>query len=153
MKVTGNTIYNLDAMGEYECDEGDRPLYPPRIITTDVLLHPFDDIVPRDLKKMEEKVDAGPKKKAKKNKSLLSFADDGEAPGIADDEDGDAVVKKKMVSAHDALNDAKLSKEALEVETLPSRSREELEADERAARAAAGVSPCQPIPMFVLTRV
>ena len=137
-KVTGNTIYNMDAMGEYEVDENDRPLYPPRIITTDVLLHPFDDIVPRE--KQKEVVEAKPKKKMKKNKALLSFADHGEAAGVNDEEEAEgAFVKKKMVSAHDALNDSKLSREALDVPALPSRSREELEEDERAARAAAGI--------------
>ncbi len=81
--MTGNTIYNLDAMGDYECDDNDRPLYPPRIITTEVLLHPFDDIVPRDLKTKKPLEDSDkPKQKLKKNKALLSFGDDEEAPGI-----------------------------------------------------------------------
>jgi hypothetical protein len=53
--------------------------------------------------------------------------------------DETAIVKKKMVSAHDVLEDARLSKEAL---ALPSRSKEELEADERAAREAAGAYTC-----------
>lgn len=71
-------------MGEYETDDNDRPLYPPRILTTDVLLNPFDDIIPRDLKAALIKTeDSGrPKKKLKKNKALLSFGDDEEAPGI-----------------------------------------------------------------------
>jgi hypothetical protein len=151
-------------MGEYECDENDRPLYPPRIITTEVLLHPFDDIVPRDLKAKKQESDK-PKIKVKKNKALLSFADDEEAPGIKEgitqrhsclslifcrvtrsmtphthlSADDTEAVKKKMVSAHDVLDDARLSKEALK---LPSRSKEELEADERAAREAAGKWPC-----------
>ena len=45
--MTGNTIYNLDAMGEYETGPDDRPLYPPRITSAEVILNPFDDIVPR----------------------------------------------------------------------------------------------------------
>ena len=47
LQVTGNTIYNLDAMGEYETGPDDRPLYPPRITSVEVILNPFDDIVPR----------------------------------------------------------------------------------------------------------
>ena len=35
-QVTGNTIYNLDAMGEYETGPDDRPLYPPRITSAEV---------------------------------------------------------------------------------------------------------------------
>jgi hypothetical protein len=53
--------------------------------------------------------------------------------------DDSEAVKKKMVSAHDVLDDARLSKETLK---LPSRSKEELEADERAAREAAGKCSC-----------
>lgn len=41
-----------------------------------------------------------------------------------------------MVSAHDVLDDAKLSKVVVQ---LPSRSKDELEADEREAREAAGI--------------
>jgi peptidyl-prolyl cis-trans isomerase SDCCAG10 len=47
--VTGKTIYNLDAMGDCEVDAEDRPLYPPRILSTEVIHNPFDDIAPRDL--------------------------------------------------------------------------------------------------------
>uniref|UniRef100_A0A0C3UDT9 Peptidyl-prolyl cis-trans isomerase n=1 Tax=Guillardia theta (strain CCMP2712) TaxID=905079 RepID=A0A0C3UDT9_GUITC len=55
-KVTGKTIFNLDAMGASECDQDDRPLYPPRILSTEVLLNPFDDIIPREVapKQQEE---------------------------------------------------------------------------------------------------
>ena len=103
-KVTGKTIYNLDAMGDCEVDAEDRPLYPPRILSTEVIHNPFDDIAPRDIKK--KVLESKPKVKGKKDKKLLSFADDEEAPGLAEEETG--VVKKKMVAAHDVLKDARL---------------------------------------------
>lgn len=34
-------------MGELETDENERPLYPARIKTTEIILNPFDDIAPR----------------------------------------------------------------------------------------------------------
>ena len=34
-------------MGEMQTDANERPLYPPRIKTTEVVLNPFEDIVPR----------------------------------------------------------------------------------------------------------
>ena len=40
--MTGNTIYNLDAMGEYETDSNDRPLYPPRITSVEVSRAPVE---------------------------------------------------------------------------------------------------------------
>eukprot|EP00466_Bigelowiella_natans_P019844 jgi/Bigna1/39931/e_gw1.37.81.1 len=52
-KVTGRTIYNLVNLAGYETDKDDRPLYPPKILKTDVILNPFDDIVPRVKKQVE----------------------------------------------------------------------------------------------------
>ena len=46
-KVTGNSIYNLNRFNEVEVGEHDRPTYPPRILRMEILLEPFDDIVPR----------------------------------------------------------------------------------------------------------
>lgn len=42
-------------MGEMEIDENERPLYPPRIKSTEIILNPFDDIVPR-ITEREKKV-------------------------------------------------------------------------------------------------
>ena len=50
-KVVGHTIYNAIQIAEVETD-GDRPVEPfPKILKTEVLWNPFDDIVParRDL--------------------------------------------------------------------------------------------------------
>jgi peptidyl-prolyl cis-trans isomerase SDCCAG10 len=42
----GDTIYNLPKFSELEL-EGERPLYPPKIFSTEVVWNPFDDIIPR----------------------------------------------------------------------------------------------------------
>lgn len=34
-------------MTELEVDQNERPLYPPRIKSAEVVLNPFDDIIPR----------------------------------------------------------------------------------------------------------
>ena len=46
-KVTGNTVYNLMRMNELEVGDNDRPVDPIRIVKTEVLWNPFEDIVPR----------------------------------------------------------------------------------------------------------
>ncbi|TEY74736.1 hypothetical protein BOTCAL_0070g00020 [Botryotinia calthae] len=91
-RVEGETIYNLARMGEAECGEGERPLYPTKITGVEVLVNPFKDMVRRERvakiavpeKKAPEK-----KKKRKAGKQLLSFGDDGEE-GVEQ-----PVVKKK----------------------------------------------------------
>lgn len=54
-KVTGDTIYNMLKIEEGEVDQNERPFYPHKIIKTEVLLNPYDDIVPRELKKDKSK--------------------------------------------------------------------------------------------------
>ncbi|XP_068727983.1 spliceosome-associated protein CWC27 homolog isoform X2 [Montipora capricornis] len=107
-KVAGNTIYNMLKMEDCEVGGDDRPLFPPKIKSTEVLHNPFDDIVPRQQKddvkpKLEEK-----KKKVKgtKNFSLLSFGEEAE-----EDESVVASVNKtlKIKSSHDVLQDPNLS--------------------------------------------
>ncbi|KAF7944788.1 uncharacterized protein EAE97_005421 [Botrytis byssoidea] len=91
-RVEGETIYNLARMGEAECGEGERPLYPTKITGVEVLVNPFKDMVRRERvakiavpeKKAPEK-----KKKRKAGKQLLSFGDEGEE-GVEQ-----PVVKKK----------------------------------------------------------
>lgn len=46
-RVAGDTLFNVMKMTELELDENERPLYPPRIKSTEVVLNPFDDIIPR----------------------------------------------------------------------------------------------------------
>ncbi|KAI9807625.1 MAG: hypothetical protein M1825_005565 [Sarcosagium campestre] len=85
-RVEGETIYNLIKMGEADVGEdgSERPLYPTRILGTEVLVNPFDDLVPRvkTLKPLPSSKDEARKKLKKKSaKILLSFgADDTEEP-------------------------------------------------------------------------
>ncbi|KAL9601648.1 MAG: hypothetical protein Q9219_002368 [cf. Caloplaca sp. 3 TL-2023] len=83
-RVVGDTIYNLMKMGEAEliAEGNDRPLYPTKILRTEILVNPFDDMMKRDIsgiKTATEKSEAKEtKKKSKKKaaKTLLSFEDD-----------------------------------------------------------------------------
>ncbi|CAG8502428.1 1502_t:CDS:2 [Funneliformis mosseae] len=113
-KVVGDTIFNVLKIGELEIDENERPLYPPKIISTEVVWNPFDDIIPRitaaeKLAQVETSATAmlpkEPKKnKLKKNVALLSFGD--EAGEFENDQN------LKIKSSHDLVeDDPRLSKE------------------------------------------
>ncbi|ESZ91188.1 hypothetical protein SBOR_8416 [Sclerotinia borealis F-4128] len=78
-RVEGETIYNLAKMGEVECGDGERPLYPTKIMEVEVLVNPFKDMVRRErIAKAAPKKIVEKKKKRKAGKQLLSFGDDGE---------------------------------------------------------------------------
>lgn len=47
-RVVGNTMFNLLSMQAEETDSEDRPLIPPKILKTKVIINPFDDIKPRN---------------------------------------------------------------------------------------------------------
>lgn len=61
-KVTGDTIFNMLKLQE-GLVEDERPVYPHKIIKTEILNNPFSDIVPR-MKEVEVK---DKKKKEKKS--------------------------------------------------------------------------------------
>lgn len=67
-KVVGKTVYNMIKLNECECI-GERPVRPEKIISTQVVYNPFEDIVPRVLKaepiKKEKDDDKRDKKKVK----------------------------------------------------------------------------------------
>ncbi|GAM24116.1 hypothetical protein SAMD00019534_072910 [Acytostelium subglobosum LB1] len=90
-RVAGDTVFNALKMNEIELDESDRPLFPPKIISTEVMHNPFDDIVPRQ-KKQDKQVKEVKKKAAPKNLGLLSFGDDEE-------QDEEERVEKKQTTA------------------------------------------------------
>lgn len=76
-RVAGETIYNVARMGEAEV-EGDRPLYPVKIIGVEILVNPFKDMVARirtAAPALAEKHAPKPKKR-KGGKQLLSFGGD-----------------------------------------------------------------------------
>ncbi|KAI9143524.1 cyclophilin-like domain-containing protein [Paraphysoderma sedebokerense] len=126
-KIVGDTLFNVMEMANQEVDDNDRPMYPPKILSTEILLNPFDDIIPRitaaekraqELARQtaaEEQKKKEMKKKAKKNVKLLSFGDEAEQ-----EEKLLSNEKSKIRSSHDVLeNDARLSKQvAVDVEKL-----------------------------------
>ncbi|XP_046661739.1 spliceosome-associated protein CWC27 homolog [Homalodisca vitripennis] len=109
-KVTGETVFNMIKLEDTLVDQDDRPLYPPKIIGTEVLNNPFPDIVPRVVKKkgQDEKPTKKPKVAGVKNYKLLSFGEEAEE----DEEEVTEVSRKfsgKSKSTHDLLSDPKLS--------------------------------------------
>lgn len=91
-RVAEGTVWNLVMMGDAELasGEGDRPLYPTKIIETEVLINPFEGMVKRERKggaRMEmEKKEEMKKGKKKAGKVLLSFGaeegDEGEGAPV-----------------------------------------------------------------------
>ncbi|KAK4336682.1 hypothetical protein RND71_044108 [Anisodus tanguticus] len=79
-KVTGTTIFNMLKLQEGIVDQNERPEFPQRIISIEILKNPFDDIVPREIKqdKKVEKKKVESKSKATKDFKLLSFGDEAE---------------------------------------------------------------------------
>ncbi|KAL3427879.1 peptidyl-prolyl isomerase cwc27 [Phlyctema vagabunda] len=76
-RVEGETIYNLAKMGEAEV-EGDRPVYPTKITSVEVLVNPFKDMVvkTRTAAPIIKEKTGEKKKKRKAGKQLLSFGGD-----------------------------------------------------------------------------
>ncbi|MCJ1302937.1 Peptidyl-prolyl isomerase cwc27 [Hypocenomyce scalaris] len=94
-RVVGDTIYNLMKMGEAELLVGEgseRPLYPVKIVETELLVNPFEGMARREVKAkgaVREEKALGKKPKKKAAKVLLSFGgEDGEEP------EGSPMVKK-----------------------------------------------------------
>ncbi|XP_050403420.1 spliceosome-associated protein CWC27 homolog [Patella vulgata] len=119
-KVTGNTVYNLIKLQESEVDGSDKPLHPYKIIKTQILSNPFDDIEPRAIKRKEDKNEEKKPKsqsKATKNFNLLSFGEEAEE----DEEENVQVTKDlkiKSKSSHDLTDDPRLSsKPAVDIKT------------------------------------
>lgn len=105
-RVSGDTIFNLMRLGEVGLDEGsEKPTDECQVISTSVLINPFDDVVPRSRVKSgvsttgddtalerkgngKKRRNGGAGKVVKDNK-LLSFEDDD------GQEDVSAILKKK----------------------------------------------------------
>lgn len=81
-RVAGETIYNLAKMGEAEV-ENERPVYPVKITSVEILVNPFSDMVRRVRTAAPLTQDKAPekKKKRKAGKQLLSFGGDEEEDG------------------------------------------------------------------------
>lgn len=107
-KVTGDTIYNMLRLAEVDIDNEERPLNPYKIRSSEVLYNPFDDIIPREIKKPKKEKPEEEEKKLKpkgtKNFSLLSFGEEAEE----EEEEVNRVsqsMKGKSKSSHDLLKD------------------------------------------------
>lgn len=109
-KVVSDSIFNVIKISEGELsDDGETPLYPVKIMSSEVLVPYFDDLKKEEIAQIGEKI---PTKKSKKKKSKvkLSLGDEEEIEEQAD------VSKFKMKSAHQLLNDKRLSKESESLE-------------------------------------
>jgi peptidyl-prolyl cis-trans isomerase SDCCAG10 len=80
-RVAGDSIYNLAKIGEAEVEEdGERPLYPVKITSIEILVNPFEDMKKRE--RVAHITTQAPKptekktKKRKGGKQLLSFGDE-----------------------------------------------------------------------------
>ncbi|GFN93251.1 peptidyl-prolyl cis-trans isomerase cwc27 homolog [Plakobranchus ocellatus] len=111
-KVVGDTLFNMLKLQEVETDEQERPLYPPKIVRTEILSNPFEDILPRVTRKGKKEKTEDRKNKSKlkatKNFSLLSFGSEAEE----DEEQVFKASKKfsgKSKSSHDLIVDPHLS--------------------------------------------
>jgi peptidyl-prolyl cis-trans isomerase SDCCAG10 len=112
-KVANNSIYNVIRISEVDVDPSDRPLVMPRIIGTEVLENPFDDIIPREVQIVSgsdrnELVDVSRPTK-KPTKILISYSDE-ESP-----------TPLKYNSSHDVLTDPSLSKQSSDPVPTPSK--------------------------------
>lgn len=118
-KVTGDTVFNMLKLEECLVDHNERPLHPPKIIKTEILSNPFDDIVIRTTHKSnsnEKSRKRSKKEKGVKNFGLLSFGEEAE-DDEAQVDDFEKQKSTKSKSSHDALNDPKLSKESIKIVT------------------------------------
>ncbi|GAB1298527.1 Spliceosome-associated protein CWC27 homolog [Apodemus speciosus] len=105
-KVTGDTVYNMLRLTEVDIDDEERPRNPHRIKSCEVLFNPFDDIIPREIKKpKKEKPEEEVKKlKPKGNFSLLSFGEEAEEEEEAVNRVSQSM-KGRSKSSHDLLKD------------------------------------------------
>lgn len=65
-KVGGDTVYNVLKMENCDIDANERPSYPYKIIKAEILLNPFDDIVPRQTTKSDRSESKSKKKRREK---------------------------------------------------------------------------------------
>ncbi|CEJ03316.1 hypothetical protein G6F70_008288 [Rhizopus microsporus] len=139
-RVAGDTLFNVMKMTELELDQNDRPLYPPRIKRTEVVINPFDDIVPRisererrlaqelERKRAAEAAEqAKKKKKPQKQLNLLSFGE--EAGDLMPPEEKEKKTVKK--SAYDFVETAAPPSEELLQELQKPVSKEKQKQEEK----------------------
>ncbi|RCH90121.1 Peptidyl-prolyl isomerase cwc27, partial [Rhizopus stolonifer] len=140
-RVAGETLFNVMKMTELELDANERPRYPPKIKRTEVVVNPFDDILPRiteherlhaiELEKKRAQEEAKKKKKPqKKQLNLLSFGEE------AAELEPPVEKAKKMKSAYDFMeNAAEPSAEFMEELKKPVKQSAKLEEMKEKAKA------------------
>ncbi|CAN7976214.1 unnamed protein product [Ixodes persulcatus] len=108
-KVAGNTLYNMLRLEEGLVDSNDRPLHPHKIISTEVLFNPFEELVAREKERVRvADEERAAKEKLKLNYKLLSFGEEAEENEMelnAASKDQ----KGKSKSSHDLTDDPGLS--------------------------------------------
>lgn len=115
-KVVGDTVYNMVRMSELEVDAEGIFTHPPVITRTEILLNPFEDIIPREIIRKKQQTSnptatrLKPNATAVKNRKVLSFEDDNV------EEDATLAIPTKIKSVHEVLNDPTLAKESVRVE-------------------------------------
>ncbi|KAK9452159.1 cyclophilin-like domain-containing protein [Limtongia smithiae] len=112
-RVVGDTIYNVLKIGDAALDKDDRPLYPTRVTSAEVVLNYFEDMTSRRQQKTEGDTHKKLVKKKGKAKARvkISYGDDDEGDGEGD-KNGEAEEKVpafKMRPAHEILHDSRLS--------------------------------------------
>ena len=69
VQVSGPTLYNMLRLNDVSTNMEDHPLDPPKILKTEVLSNPFDDIVPRvDSRRLDKR-----KEKAKSQSKATKY--------------------------------------------------------------------------------
>ena len=114
-KVGGHTIYNALQIAEAEV-EGDRPIDPaPRILKTEVLWNPFDDVAPRVRADAAARDEPNKRKQKKETKklNLLSFGEEAEVTEAELASFGAAKVKSVFHEAAADKSDKKKSERRL----------------------------------------
>lgn len=148
-RVAGDTVFNLLKLDDIEL-VGERPRYPPSILSAEVLDNPFPDIEPRitaaerkeqraarlELRRAA-KQNKGVKRVATKNKALLSFGED-EAVAAP-------VEPSKFLSAHDVAEaDSRLRKDVIDHRGLPRDLPPDLASLPSAVRRETSSAPAPP---------
>jgi len=141
-KVVGQTVYNLVRLNEVEVDKNDIPVDAPRIVRAELVWDPFGDLeprykqsVPKQIKGKEEHRRAPVHKK-----NVLSFAGAG---SDEEEEENEPEGNVKVKSAHDVLNDPRLSRDVAYPEEVAEKKK--LREGKRPA-AANGGDAKRPVP-------
>jgi peptidyl-prolyl cis-trans isomerase SDCCAG10 len=115
-KVVGETIYNLVRMEELERDPEGVFAHPPLVTRTEVLVNPFDDIIPREFAKPQteesRKIASKPSVVAVKNKKVLSFHTEEEESAFTP-----VSVSNRIRSSHEVLDDPTLAKTTVSIDS------------------------------------